>query len=107
MRRSIISNHKVCLICGKTTDIHRHHIFFNARKKCDEWGCWCYLCSSHHNMSKYSVHHNRSIDLSIKVLCQKKFEELWGHDKFMELFHKDFIATEEYYRKEQNGTETN
>ena len=89
---SIISNERECLVCGTTLNLHKHHIFFGAnRKNADKYGCWCYLCAEHHNMSKSGVHFNKTLDVKLKRHAQKKFEEIYGHDKFMEVFKRNYL----------------
>ena len=34
---------------------------------------------------------NRDLDVDIKKLCQKRFEEKYDHEKFMEVFGKNWL----------------
>lgn len=90
---SIISNVKECLVCKTTLDIHKHHIFFGNpnRKKSEKFGCWCYLCAKHHNMSNEGVHFNKALDLKLKQHAQRKFEEIHGAESFIKEFHKNYL----------------
>lgn len=69
-------------------NLDRHHVFHGSRRrKADEWGCWVWL--------RHDVHmdlHSRdtALDRYLKVRCQKRFEELYGHEKFMEVFGKSY-----------------
>lgn len=95
--KSLYSDEKKCIICGRTNydgiAIHKHHIFFGTanRKKSDEWGCWCYLCYKHHTGSTISPHDSHAVDLKLKKDCQMRFEKKYGHDKFMEIFHRNYL----------------
>ena len=92
MKDSILQEEKECFITGITGDLHKHHIFFGSnRKNSDDWGCWVWLAPDWHNMSDYGVHFNKKLDLHLKKLCQRRFEELYGHDKFMEVFGKNYL----------------
>lgn len=93
MSKSILSNEKVCYFCGTPFGLHKHHIFFGTanRKLSEKYGCWCYLCAPHHNMSNTSVHHNRYIDLDLKRECQKVFEEKYSRKKFVVTFGKSWL----------------
>lgn len=69
-----------------------HHIFTNANRPASHtWGLVVYLCPYHHNMSNNSVHFNSKMRDDLQAFAQKKFEEKYGHDKFMEIFHKNYI----------------
>lgn len=93
MSKSIISNDKKCLVCGTTYDIHKHHIFFGTanRRNSEKYGCWCYLCGRHHNLSGEGVHYNIALNLDIKRMAQKRFEELYSHERFIQVFGKSYI----------------
>ena len=94
MSKSILSNEKVCFICGYTKDIHKHHIFYGTanRKLSEKYGCWCYLCAVHHNLSNMGVHFNRDLDLKVKRLCQQKWEAEYGDRiKFIAVFGKSYL----------------
>lgn len=92
MSKSIMSNDHVCYICGTPLNIHRHHVFFGPnRHNSEEWGCWVYLCAYHHNTSNRGVHFDRLLDVAIKRRTQAEFERLHGHEKFMEVFGKNWL----------------
>lgn len=82
-----------CFVCGATQNLHTHEIFFGTanREKSIEWGCYLKLCGRHHNQSNAGVHFNKQLDINLKQHAQRKFEELYGHDKFMEVFHKNYL----------------
>ena len=91
---SLLSDNKVCYICGTTFNLHKHHVFGGAnRKRSDREGCWCYLCAPHHNMSDKGVHFDREADLKLKRECQTKWME--KNDKtvedFIEAYGKSYI----------------
>lgn len=95
MSKSIMSNEKVCYICHATSGLHKHHIFFGTanRKISESDGCWCWLCATHHTLSKFfSVHNNREVDLSIKRKCQEKWEEINGtREDFIKRYGKSYL----------------
>lgn len=84
-----------CKICGTTENLARHHVFYGSanRKKSEQYKdiCVVWLCAKHHNMSSHSVHMDRDMDLALKKETQKRFEEKYGHDKFMEVFHRNYL----------------
>lgn len=92
--KSIVSNERECLVCKATCNLERHHIYFGSanRKLSDKYGCTCYLCTRHHRDSKVGVHCNRTLDLKLKQICQKKWENRYGgRDKFRDVFGKSYI----------------
>ena len=93
MAKSIISNEKKCLVCGKRTSINKHHIFAGNpnRQHSEHYGCWCYLCYEHHHGSVHGVHFNKELDLKIKQLAQKKFEETHSREEFIRIFGKNYL----------------
>ena len=82
-----------CFICGTRNNLHIHEIYYGTanRKKSIEYGCYVSLCAYHHNMSDYGVHYNKALDLNLKQKCQRRFEEKYGHAKFMETFNKNYL----------------
>lgn len=93
MSKSIISNKEECLVCKTTYNLHRHHIFFGNpnRSKSEKYGCWCYLCARHHNMSNAGVHFNQNLNIQLKQLAQKKFEEHYPDLNFLKIFGKNYL----------------
>lgn len=93
---SIIQEAHECLVCRTTLNLHNHHIFFGHgnRKISDQNGFTCYLCARHHNMSNAGVHLNRHLDLKIKQMCQRKYEETHTREEFIRLIGKSYIDIE-------------
>jgi len=92
MSKSIMQSEKKCYITGATQNLHKHHIFFGCRRSTSEkWGCWVWLRADYHNMSNYGVHFNHDLDVWLKQRCQRRFEKLYGHEKFMEVFGKNYL----------------
>ena len=91
--RSIVNNERQCLVCGSTYNLHKHHIFFGSanRKLSEKYGCWCYLCARHHNMSNEGVHFNKPLDTKLKEYTQKKFNEVYPDLDFMRIFGKNYL----------------
>lgn len=92
MPKSILSNERKCYRCKTTYNLHRHHIYYGPnRKNSEKYGCWVYLCGRHHNLSNEGVHSDRAFDLELKAECQKAFEAIHSHEKFMEVFGKNWL----------------
>lgn len=92
MAESIMQDTKECYITGAVDGLHRHHVYQGARRKAsDDWGCWVWLRADWHNLSNYGVHFNKDLDSRLKQECQERFEALYGHDKFIEVFGKNYL----------------
>ena len=94
MSKSIISNERVCLVCGTPLNLHKHHIYEGTgrRKKSELYGCWCYLCARHHNMSDFGVHFNKVLDTKLKQQCQKAWEYQFGdREEFIKTFGRNYL----------------
>lgn len=61
------------------------------RKQSEKYGLKVWLCCEDHRTGKEAVHRCREIDLKLICIAQRKFEELYGHDKWMEVFMKNYI----------------
>ena len=94
MSKSLISDDKFCIICGTRLNIHRHHIYEGSgrRKLSEKYGCWCYLCAKHHNMSNEGIHFNKKLDLKVKQKCQEVWESQFGNrEDFIKVFGKSYL----------------
>lgn len=94
MKSIIQENTDTCFACGRYGQMERHHAIFGTanKKKSDKYGLTVYLCADCHRGTA-GVHgrDGYSLDLQIKRIAQKKFEEKHGHKKFMEVFGRNYI----------------
>lgn len=92
--KSLLSDERICLVCGTTQNLHKHHIFGGAnRRKSERDGCWCYLCAPHHNMSDMGVHFNKELDTRLKQRCQIKWQEVYNksEDDFIKEYGRNYL----------------
>lgn len=91
--KSIVQKNKECFICKTTYDLHEHHIFFGRanRKLSEKYGMKVWLCGRHHNLSNEGVHFHRELDLYIKSIGQKMFEETHTRQEFRDIFGKSYL----------------
>ena len=91
---SIIQHVKECYICGRTSCLEDHHIFFGIknRENSEKYGLKVWLCVQHHRGGA-GVHKNRSLDLEIKADAQraamKKYA--WSIKDFINIFGRTYI----------------
>lgn len=91
--KSIIQSEKRCLICGTTYKIERHHCLHGTanRKLAEEHGLTVWLCPYHHRDNEHGVHGNKSMDLMLKQLAQRTFEQSHTRDEFVSIFGRNYL----------------
>lgn len=92
--KSILQDAKECYITKSTDDLHIHHVFGGPnRKLSDEDGLWIYLRADWHNMSDYGVHFNKELDLKLKRMAQKRWQEFYcqTEDQFRRRYGKSYL----------------
>lgn len=90
---SIIQNYKECFMCHRTGDLHCHHVFGGPNRKWSEkYGLKIWLCPEHHNMSDAGVHFNKALDLQIKQIAQREFEDTYTREDFMRIFGRNYLG---------------
>lgn len=87
--KSILQDEKKCFVSGAEAGLDKHHIFHGPRRKAaDKWGCWIWL---RHDIHMEVHDRNTTLDRILKRTCQERFEEIHGHEKFMEVFGKSYL----------------
>lgn len=93
--KSILQNKKECYITKSTHNLHKHHIFGGTanRKLSEQDGLWLWLRSDWHNLSDYGVHFNKQLDLKLKKMAQKKWQEYYNKTKedFIKEYGKNYL----------------
>lgn len=102
--KSIIQNESsrhcyLCLIEGIDRIYpvtHTHHICPGTanRAKSEEYGLTAQLCISHHEHGPDAVHNNKEKALILKRAAQERFEAIYGHEKWMQEFGKNYLPEE-------------
>ena len=106
--KSIIQYNKECFVLsnnlvnapynehGDYYDLECHHIFFGTanRKLSEKYGLKVWLCKEFHTGSN-GVHNNRVLDLLLKEIAQRKFEEYYkgtyNRSDFIRIFGKNYL----------------
>lgn len=92
MKSVLQEDKEECFLCGGRASEEHHCIYGTANRKLSEkYGLKVYLCPNCHRTGNMAVHKNYFTDLKLKQIAQKKFEELYGHEKFMEVFKKNYL----------------
>mgnify|MGYP002513816592 CR=1 FL=1 len=83
-----------CFICGRTSNLERHHIFgASNRKKSEKYGLVVDLCHNCHNEPPMGVHHNQYTMLFLHQYGQERAmrEQGWTVDEFRNEFGKNYL----------------
>ena len=107
MSKSIIQEKKECYICRAFMNLEndmrelpekgleKHHIMFgfssNNRKLSEKYGLWVWLCPKHHKWDDISPHKSKITNIATRRIAQRAFELKYSHEKWMELFGKNYI----------------
>ena len=88
---SLLQTEKECYICHTTLGLEKHHIYAGSRRKAaDKWGCWVWLCHEHHT-GRFGVQYDLQSMRELQKRCQLRFEQIYGHEKFMDIFGKGYV----------------
>ena len=86
---SIMQDEKRCYITGSEIWLDKHHIYHGSRRKAaDKYGCWVWL---RHDIHMELHDRNKELDRMLQRECQQRFEELYSHEEFMEVFGKSYL----------------
>ena len=92
--KSVLQTNKECWVCGRTENLHSHHIFGGTanRKISERYGLKIWLCFYHHNGSNEGIHFNKALDIRTKQMAQSYFEANIGNrDLFIREFGKNYL----------------
>jgi hypothetical protein len=79
-----------CEVCGRPY-AETYEIFFGQYRQLSiKYGLQALLCPEHHR-GKYGPHNNRTRDLELKQQGQQWFEKLYGRNKFMLVFERNYL----------------
>jgi len=92
--KSIIQDEKKCFVTGSKLGLHKHHIFgaYN-RDNSEKYGLWVWLQWDRHieNSPYRTPHNDASVDLMLKKMAQRKFEETHSREEFMQIFGRNYL----------------
>ena len=96
MSKSILQpdGEEACYISGSHYNLDCHHIMGGTanRKIADKWGVWVWL---RHDIHMDLHDRNTELKLQLKKEAQEAFEKLYGRDKWMSLFRKNYLEDDE------------
>jgi hypothetical protein len=79
-----------CEVCGKPY-AETHEIFYGQHRQLSiKYGIQALLCPEHHR-GPTGPHMNRERNLELKQRGQTWFERMYGHEKWMQEFGRDYL----------------
>lgn len=92
MSESIIQTEKECWFCGARAGLECHHIFAGHANRpiSEKYGLKVWLCHRHHT-GDGGAQYNRDLGDQLKQIAQKRFEDLYGHELWMQLIGKNYL----------------
>lgn len=94
MKSIIVKDLKVCHECGTRTNVEVHHCIHgtSGRKLATKYHLLVGLCSECHR-GTYGVHgkYGEALDLKLKREAQECFEKKYSHEKWMEVFGRNYL----------------
>ena len=95
MRSIVDADRKVCHVCGRTSGLHRHHIFYGPYRKWSEIdGLTCNLCMNCHE-GYFGVHgfDGYELNASLKREAERKWLEHYGKtvEEFIQRYGKSWL----------------
>ena len=103
-----------CFLCmllhnnfRRYASLDEHHVFMGHanRRLSEKYGLKVYLCDAHHEHSKEAVHVNYDNQRKLQDIAQRKFEQKYSHEKFMEVFGRNYIIESQEPPKKQQPEE--
>ena len=92
MINSILQSEKECFLTHRKSGLHKHHIYGGPNRRISEKnGFFIWLVPHYHNMSEEGIHFNKKLDLEVKRLCQKKYEETHSREEFIKLIGRSYL----------------
>ena len=97
MAKSIVQKDwDYCFLCGRPAT-ETHHILGGTanRKLSEKYGLKVRLCHNCHTGSDHSAQYDPEKNRLLKIEAQMAFEQLYGHEKWMQTFRRNYIFEQE------------
>lgn len=91
MAKSILRQDEGCYLCGRQTGLETHHIMAGMNRKLSEkYGLTVRLCHNCHT-GDHGAQYDKELNRRLKAEAQEAFEVIYGHQKWMEVFRKNYL----------------
>jgi len=83
-----------CVICGKPY-AELHEVFGGKNRQASiKYNMQIRLCGYHHRYGEHAIHKDKEFRQQVQARYQQKFEKIYGHEKFMQVFGRNYIRDE-------------
>ena len=92
MSKSVLQEDKECYVRKTTLNLEEHHIFRSPyRNNSEKYGLKVWLCQNHHTGNNGVHNGNVAVDMHLKKLAQRKFEETHTRKEFIRKFGRNYL----------------
>ena len=90
MAKSIMQTEKECYVTGSRINLDLHHCLHGVgkRKLADKYGLTVWL---RHDIHMLLHDKDKELDRQLEQDAQRAFEKKYSHDKWMEVFGKNYL----------------
>jgi len=90
--KSIMQEDDRCYLCGRQSGLETHHVLSGTanRRLSEKYGLKVRLCHNCHT-GKEGAQYELKLNRGLKKEAQEAFEKIWGHEKWMEVFRKNYL----------------
>lgn len=84
---------KVCIITGRETGLHKHHVYRGPyRAAAEKWRCYIYLAPDWHVGTRYCIHNDQNWQDALKREYQLRLMAAgWTKEEFVETFGRNYL----------------
>jgi len=96
MAKSILQDDmSCCYLCGRQYGLQVHHLLSGVanRKLSDRYGLTVRLCAECHT-GDGGAQYEKNLNRKLKAEAQEAFEAIYGHEKWMETFRKNYLEVD-------------
>lgn len=79
----------LCYWCDRHVETVRHECIYGTANRINSkhWGTWVNICPYCHA----EAHQDSTVSIHLKQDAQREFESRYGHEKFMEVFGRNYL----------------
>jgi len=87
-----MQDEKECYLCGRSGNLESHHCIAGTanRRLSEKYGLKVWLCNDCHT-GKGGAQYDAKLGLRLKQDAQRAFEKEFGHEKWMQVFMKNYL----------------
>ena len=93
MGKSIMQAPRECYLCGRLTDLEKHHVFGGVANRpiSEKYGLTVYLCHDCHTGTD-GAQYDKMKNLRLKQDAQRAFQAIYSRQLWMMLIRKNYLG---------------